>query len=164
VALSREVWIDLLARAIQAPQTEPPVRRRSRRYNVCLGGAWRLVYQKAGRLVELGVRLLNASADGVMLLCRSEVPVRIPAVVAFTSAAEGEYMLTGEVRHCTSTVGGHKVGVQLHFAPATEGCRASSCETPVATSLAATKPSSPPPQAARDAAPPTRKSRAKPVC
>ncbi len=113
--LSRGAWADLLARGIQTPETEPPVRRRSRRYVAALGTAWRVLYQKGPKVVELRGKLINASAEGLMLLCRTEVPLRVPAIVAFTGVAEDEYTLAGEIRHCTGTVGGYKVGVRLCF-------------------------------------------------
>lgn len=113
--LSRQAWADLLARGIRAPETEPHVRRRSRRYAAALGAAWRILYQKGPKVVELRGKLINASAGGVMLLCQTELPMNTPALVAFTSVAENEYTLGGQVRHCTSTVGGYKVGIRLCF-------------------------------------------------
>ena len=113
--LSRKAWMELLARGIRAPEAEPPVRRRSRRYAAALGSAWRVSFRKGPKVVELRGKLLNASAGGVMILCRTAVPMCVPVLVAFTSVAEDEYTLGGEIRHCTSTVGGYKIGVRLCF-------------------------------------------------
>jgi hypothetical protein len=113
--LSRKAWVDLLSQGVRAREFEPPVRRRNRRYAAAVGTAWRIRYQKGVKVIELRGKLTNASAEGVMLVCRTEVPVRVPVVVAFTSVAEDEYALSGEIRHCTSTVGGYKVGVRLRF-------------------------------------------------
>jgi hypothetical protein len=113
--LSRKAWMALLARGIRTPQVEPPVRRRSRRYAAALGTAWRILCRKGHKNVELRATLMNASAEGVMLVCRTEVPAYVPVFIAFTSVAEEECALAGEVRHCTSTIGGYKVGVRLRF-------------------------------------------------
>jgi hypothetical protein len=121
--LSREAWTDLLTHGSRAPEVEPPVRRRSRRYGAAaLGTGWRILHQKGHKALELRGKLTNASAEGVMLFCRSEVPRHAPVLVAFTSFAGDECAVGGEVRHCTGTVGGYKVGVQLHFSDAAQRC------------------------------------------
>lgn len=114
--LSRAAWTDLLGRGIRTPEVEPAVRRRGRRYGAAVGTAWRILYQKANKVVERRGKLLNASAGGLMMLCQKEVPISAAVAVVFTSVAEDECLLSGEVRHCTSTVGGYKIGLRLHFA------------------------------------------------
>jgi hypothetical protein len=116
--LSREAWQALLVRSVSAPELEPPVRRRSRRYGVWLGAAWHVAYQKRGKPVELRVKLVNASPEGVMVLSREEVSECIPVLLTFTDDAEQEYLLSGKIQHCTSTVGGYKIGVRLCFSAA----------------------------------------------
>jgi hypothetical protein len=113
--LSREAWQALLARSVSAPEFEPPVRRRSRRYGAGLGAAWHILYQKGGKLVELRVKLINAAPEGVMVLSREEVPKCVPVLLTFMADAEQECVLRGKIQHCTSTVGAYKIGVQLCF-------------------------------------------------
>ncbi len=74
-----------------------------------------MLYLRGNQPTELRVKLLNASADGVMVLTREEVPADISAVMAFNSDDEIEYVLAGDVVHCTSTIGGYKVGIRLRF-------------------------------------------------
>ena len=112
--LSREAWLELLARCVCEAAFEPPVRRHHRRYVVDLG-AWRILYQTGRKPVELRVKLLNAAVDGVMVLSRDEVPEEVPALLTFTADEEEGYLLAGHVVHCTGTVGGYKVGVWLSF-------------------------------------------------
>lgn len=119
--LSREAWQALLARSVSAPEFEPPVRRRSRRYGAWLGVAWHILYQKGRKLVELRVKLMNAAPEGVMVLSREEVPECIPVLLTFIADVEQEYLLSGKIQHCTSTVGGYKIGVQLCFSAAGPG-------------------------------------------
>jgi hypothetical protein len=120
--LSHVAWQELLACSVGAPEFEPPIRRRSRRYGVRLG-AWRMFYQDGHKLVELRVKLANAALEGVMLLSHEAVPEDIPAVLAFTADDDDEHRLVGEIVHCTSTVGGYKVGVRLHFPDSTDDPR-----------------------------------------
>jgi hypothetical protein len=112
--LSYKAWQELLACSVSAPEFEPPIRRRARRYGVRLG-AWRMLYQNGRKPAELRVTLVNAALDGVMLLSRAEVPENIPTLLAFTADDDEEHQLVGEIVHCTSTVGGYKVGVRLRF-------------------------------------------------
>jgi hypothetical protein len=74
-----------------------------------------MFFQNGRKLVELRVRLANAALDGVMVLSHEEVPEDIPTLLAFTADNDEEHRLVGEVVHCTSTVGGYKVGIRLHF-------------------------------------------------
>jgi hypothetical protein len=117
--VSRSAWQELLARKVPAPEVEPAVRRRCRRYTVQLG-AWCILYLKGLNPTELRVKLLNASLDGVMVLSREEVPENVQVVMAFNGDEEIEYVLAGEGVHCTSTVGGYKVGIRLRFPIADE--------------------------------------------
>ena len=116
--LSRVAWQELLSCCVSAPEFEPPIRRHARRYGIQLG-AWRLMYQAGRRLTALRVRLANAAADGVMLLSHADVPDNIPVLLTFTGDRDAEYELVGQVVHCTSTVGGYKVGVRLRFSAGT---------------------------------------------
>jgi hypothetical protein len=114
VPLSRAAWQSLLARCVGEPQMEPLVRRRARRYAVNLG-ACRALYQGDRKPVELHVKLLNASQSGVMVMSRAKVPANIPVLLAFTPDIGEEYLLAGEIVHCTDTIGGYKVGIRLRF-------------------------------------------------
>lgn len=113
--LSREAWMALLAKGVCGAQFEPPVRRKHRRYPVDLG-SWRLLYHRYRKPFELRVKLLNAAPSGVMVLSREVVPEKADVLLAF-GHGDKMHVLSGHVVHCTSTVGGHKVGVKLSFAP-----------------------------------------------
>ncbi len=112
--LTRSAWREVLFRHVSGIELEPIWRRRGRRYAVGFG-IWRLLYHNHQRLpMSTRVHLLNASADGLMLMCREEVPERGPVLLAYRDG-EDNFVLAGEVMHSTSTVGGHKIGVALHF-------------------------------------------------
>jgi hypothetical protein len=120
--LSRAAWHELLARSVQTPELEPPVRRRCRRYGVHMG-SWCILYLSGERPAELRVKLLNAALDGVMVLSREAVPEEIPALLVLTADEDDEHRLIGEIVHCTSTVGGYKVGVRLQFPASMDDAR-----------------------------------------
>jgi hypothetical protein len=112
--LSRSAWRDVLFRHIDVTESEVHWRRRCRRYAVRFG-TWRLLFHnEQGIPVTARVRLLNASADGAMLMSREVIPECIPVLLVYRDEEE-DCALMGEVMHCTSTVGGHKVGVELRF-------------------------------------------------
>jgi hypothetical protein len=114
IPLTREDWQAVLSQHVPAPEIEPPVRRGQRRYGVPLGG-WRLLFHdRENHALEVRGTLRNASPTGVMLVCRQELSTNTPVLLAFNDG-ERECVLTGEIAHCTSTIGGHKVGVRLRF-------------------------------------------------
>ncbi len=116
--LTRGAWRRLLARQVRCAEVEPPVRRRQRRYRTPFG-TWHLLYHRAGKPARIRVRLMDAAPDGLMLLLLRQAPVATGLPVLLTlDTDEGENaVLMGVVMHCTSTVGGYKVGVRLQLPP-----------------------------------------------
>jgi hypothetical protein len=82
-----------------------------------------MLYQNNHKPVELRVKLANAALDGIMLLSQTAVPEDIPTLLAFTADNDEEHLLIGQIVHCTSTVGGYKVGVRLRFPANTDNPR-----------------------------------------
>jgi hypothetical protein len=77
------------------------------------------LYHRAGKPARIRVRLMDAAPDGLMLLLLRQAPVATGLPVLLTlDTDEGENaVLMGVVMHCTSTVGGYKVGVRLQLPP-----------------------------------------------
>ena len=58
--------------------------------------------------------LVYASQEGVMVKNRGRIPARTPVWMEIT-LADDVFALLGQVAHCTQTVGGYKVGIELQF-------------------------------------------------
>ncbi len=109
--MRRDDWLKLLA-GLVGSEFEPPVRRRTRRYPLKVAGCRLLHHNKHGRATATRAWLMQVSAGGVMILCEAEVPRGAPVLLE-CPLPRGPIVLTGQVVHCTSTVGGNKIGIQL---------------------------------------------------
>ena len=109
----RNDWLKLLA-GLVGSEFEPPVRRRARRYGLTVAGCRLLHHTKHGRPTATRAWLMQVSAGGVMILCEAEVPPGAPVILE-CPLPKRPIVLTGKVVHCTSTVGGNKIGIQLAF-------------------------------------------------
>lgn len=58
---------------------------------------------------------LNVSRRGVLLRVRERIADHTPVVVQMMLVDE-RIVLLGRVTHCTETVGGFKIGIELRFA------------------------------------------------
>lgn len=110
--LSRRRWLGILSKHVTS-EIEPPIRRGSRRYGIEFGAA-RLRYQQDGESIDRTVQLLQISAAGVMVKNRGRVQPHTPVWMEIT-LADDVFSLLGQVAHCTQTVGGYKVGIELQF-------------------------------------------------
>ncbi len=110
--LPRDRWLEILSRCVR-PEVEPPVRRKSRRYGVEFGVA-RLLYQEDDVPVERTAPLRDISPDGLMVKSHKRIRVGTPVWLTVT-LEDTTFALVGRVAHSTQTVGGYKVGIQLHF-------------------------------------------------
>lgn len=110
--ISRERWQRILTRYV-TPEFEPPIRRHSRRHGVEFGVV-RLQYQENGESIDRTVTLLQVSEGGVMV--RSHKPIKSRIRLRMDITLENDTVsLSGQVSHCTQTVGGYKVGIELSF-------------------------------------------------
>ena len=104
-------WLEIVSRYV-SPETEPPVRRKYRRYGMV--GVAQLSYQEDARPLTCTLSVLQISAEGLMLRSHKALPVGTPVQMEVTLEDE-PLPLVGWVRHTTQTVGGYKIGVELQF-------------------------------------------------
>ncbi len=112
-------WLSVLCRHFELAE-EPPIRRAHRRdyfrYDTPVGAA-RVEYLSAAagnKLTQVWGALLDLSPRGVMI--RSHLAIRESTVCRMEVALEDEIIdVQGIVRHCTETVGGYKIGIELCF-------------------------------------------------
>ncbi len=108
---SRDYWRRFLTRAV-APQSVRDARRVVKRYPLAMAG--RIFYAEGDHMKREEFAIIEISPTGVTGLCREEIPWH--AEVCIEVNPEGTpFALQGLARHCTSTVGGYKVGVELVF-------------------------------------------------
>jgi hypothetical protein len=109
---TRQRWREVLS-AYAGPE-EPGRRRTDERYYIALGSV-KLAFEQDGAPVERTGRVLNASEGGLMIKQYEGIP---PETLLQIEATIGEesFALAGRVAHCTQTVGGFKVGIELKFA------------------------------------------------
>ena len=110
--ISRERWQEILSHYV-IPEVEPPIRRKTRRYGVEFGVV-RLLYEEDGDSTDRTVSLLQASAEGMMVKSHKPINARIQLRMDVTLEND-TVALGGQVSHCTQTVGGYKVGIELEF-------------------------------------------------
>lgn len=106
-----EEWTDFLSRAVDA-RHEPLKRRKHRRYP--FDGYVTIRGEYDGVSFKQIWTLRQVSLEGLMVLARHEMPLWI-AVTIVLKWNNREYLLRGATCHCTQTVGGYKVGIQLQF-------------------------------------------------
>jgi hypothetical protein len=95
-----------------APHDARDARRRVRRYPFSMAG--RILFTEGDRKKREHLAIIEVSIDGIMGLIEEEIPRH--AEVCIELDPEGTpFALQGRVRHCTSAVGGFKVGVELVF-------------------------------------------------
>ncbi|HSW45778.1 MAG TPA: PilZ domain-containing protein [Phycisphaerae bacterium] len=113
--MTRDRWIEIVEQSGD-PKMESRDRRQNPRYNA--GTVVTLVFdpeqgsEKAPR--ELTSSVLDISPTGMMLRCHWEIPHDTPVGIKWYQENDVE-ALSGIVRHCTSTVGAFKVGIELRF-------------------------------------------------
>jgi hypothetical protein len=113
--ITHEQWLRMIERYV-TDEPEPPVRRGQRRYTVD-GMVTLAVLSADGNGVHTAVRtapLVQVSDEGIMI--RSHAELAQDTVVAMQVYLEDDnFALLGRVMHCTDTIGGYKVGIQLAF-------------------------------------------------
>ena len=113
--MARDQWLEIIERAgIQ--QEDAPMRRLTQRYHVDKPVAVTirpLIGSKKGPEV-LTCSAIEVSSDGVMLRAHREVRHGAHMTLEWCEGDE-TFLLSGSVKHCTSTVGAFKVGIELEF-------------------------------------------------
>ncbi len=108
---SEDYWRRYLRRAV-APNPARDARREVKRYPFSMVG--QLCFTEGARTRREEFAIIEVSTIGVMGLIKEEVPWQ--ADVCIELNPEGTpFALQGCARHCTSTIGGYKLGVELSF-------------------------------------------------
>jgi hypothetical protein len=117
--VTRGEWVAILDRVVR-PEIEPLPRRKYRRYSIEAPsyGEARLIFRPARNPgAKPAIRsgpLLDISPAGMMVKMYSELPIGLH--VAVQVMLDGARVaLRGRVVHCTNTLGGFKVGIELQF-------------------------------------------------
>jgi hypothetical protein len=108
---TRQRWREVLSP--YAGPEEDGHRRTDERYYIALGSV-KLAFEENGVPIERTGRVLNASEGGLMVRQYEGI---LPDTQLQIEATIGEesFALAGRVAHCTQTVGGFKVGIELKF-------------------------------------------------
>lgn len=102
-------WLNLIQDG--APQEEGSlVRRSEQRFPILAVGVLRYYDDRTDRDAAVRVEILQASAGGCMLRCDREVPL---TQARLEVRGDPPLLLSGTIRHCTTTVGALKVGLEL---------------------------------------------------
>ena len=109
--ITRELWEQIVS-ACRPEQASEYRRKRARRPGTL--GPVELAFDQGGRVVVQTGSLLNVSSNGVMIKQREEISSDTTVMMRATPCGETA-VLKGRVIHCTETVGGFKVGVELQF-------------------------------------------------
>lgn len=108
---TRDQWLNFLEQVVE-PTTEKCQRRQYRRYAL---NSYVTVYGEAdGEAFRTTWALHQVSRGGMMAVARREFPVWIDVSIEL-AWDDRTMLLRGKIRHCTQTVGGYKIGVQLIF-------------------------------------------------
>jgi len=108
---TRQRWREVLSQYADVEQCGQ--RRNNERYYIALGSV-KLAFEEDGAPVERTGRVLNASDGGLMIKQYQDVPSDTQLQIEATIGEES-FALAGRVAHCTQTVGGFKVGIELKF-------------------------------------------------
>lgn len=113
---TREFWA-----AFVADQTAPKVRSEYRRKNIryAVVREVRAFYERDGRHIATDVDIMEISATGMSIRARSQIEPEAVIRIQFNDV-EQPFAIEGRVMHSTGTLGGHKIGLELLFAPSTD--------------------------------------------
>ncbi len=109
---TRACWLEALACQPLADGSE--YRRQEQRHCLVISNV-KLACEQCGHSAVLRGTLMNASASGVLIRQRQQTAPGTLVVISIPLDAE-LLLLAGEVVHCTQTVGGYKIGIELRFA------------------------------------------------
>lgn len=109
--MDRETWRAILEQSLEA-EPEPPIRRRVRRYSV--HGPCTLHYEIRRMRQSHTLNLTNVSLTGIMGKSPRDIPMDTEVEI-HVPVEDKRFAMRGTVVHCTSTLGGYKVGIELSF-------------------------------------------------
>ena len=116
---TREEWLEIiennqLDRRSERRRTQPRIPVPPRQISLAFELAGRPVKELAGRPVKDNGTIVNISSGGIMF--KRSRPIRDGLhVVLRVQLPEGLALLHGDIAHCTQTMGGYHIGVELMF-------------------------------------------------
>lgn len=109
--ISKAYWKRFLQRTV-APEPKSDTQRSTPRYP--LPGDIKVTFENAGETSVRRLGLLNASEDGLTTKGQTQIPPDTEIVVELNP--EGTpFAVRGRIAHCTETLGGFKIGIELRF-------------------------------------------------
>ena len=109
--ISKSYWKRLLQRTV-APVDKSDLKRSTRRYP--LPGDIKVTFEDAGETSVRRLALLNASEGG--LATKGQTQILLDTEVIIELNLEGTpFTVRGRIVHCTETIGGFKIGIELRF-------------------------------------------------
>lgn len=109
--ISKAYWKRFLQRTV-APESKSDIQRATPRYP--LPGDIKVTFEDAGEMSARRLALLNASHEGITAKGQTLIPVDVDVVVELNP--EGTpFRIRARIVHCTETLGGFKIGIELRF-------------------------------------------------
>ena len=109
--ISGAYWKRFLKRTV-APEHKSDIQRAEPRYP--LSGETKVSFEDADETSVRRLALLNGSQDG--LTTKGQTPIALDTQVVLEMNPEGTpFTIHGRIIHCTETVGGYKIGIELRF-------------------------------------------------
>jgi len=110
--VSREYWERFLQRTV-APEPKSDVKRAARRYPL-IGDLNIAFDDEQGRAHTRVLSLINVSCEG--LTAKGQTDIALDTDVLIEMNPEGTpFRMLGRIVHCTETIGGYKIGIELQF-------------------------------------------------
>lgn len=111
ILTTRQEWWKIVSTYSRA-EKEPKYRRVSRRYTC--SGEIKVTGEIDDEPFRQTCALLQISAEGITARARQMIPNDI-AIMIHWHRDEQDLVVLGKVVHCTQTIGGYKLGIQLEF-------------------------------------------------
>ncbi|MBN2561397.1 MAG: PilZ domain-containing protein [Phycisphaerae bacterium] len=104
-------WSTLLKQVV-APEFESDARREYRRYHI--SGDLKVTFVRDGQEYKRSWDLLEVSLQGLTARANNEASLGVSLEIRLDVAGH-RVRARGKVVHCTGTLGGYKVGIELDF-------------------------------------------------
>jgi len=109
--ISSAYWKRFLQRTV-APEHKSDVQRSAPRYP--LPGDIKVTFEDSGETSVRRLALINASQEGLTTKGQTAMPLDVDVVLELNP--EGTpFSIHGRIIHCTETLGGFKIGIELRF-------------------------------------------------
>lgn len=120
-------WEQWLRAVTNLPARQEPEHRRREERGLPEFGVANVTFTHHSRRRECSGKIMNASTGGLMLRTHDAISdgVDVELQVAFEDEM---FYLTGTVAHCTMSIGGYKIGIELKFPSSTTDAQSADIE------------------------------------